>query len=216
MVNLVGLEINSGMSKKMTNLKAIPNVRRIGSEPFHIDGTKLPDTLLNFWQWSSSEIVGNALRGMLAEYIVANAVGCAHGVRTEWDAYDVLTPDGIRVEVKSGAYVQRWYQRKLSPIQFGIQRTIGWDDSINEYSTEKVRQADAYVFCVLKHQDKDTVDPLNMSQWDFYVLATSVLDEKLGNQKTLSLSRLKRLGPTLVEYSGISEAIRLSVAGGTG
>jgi len=56
------------------------------------------------------------------------------------------------------------------------------------------------------------VDPLSMAQWDFYILPTRFLDEKLGNQKTLSLSRLKRLGPTKVEYSGTSEAIRLSVA----
>ena len=81
----------------MTNLKAIPSNRRTGSEPFHIEGAPLSDTLLNFWRWSSLEIVGNALRGMLAEYIVANAVGCAGGVRQEWDAYDVLTPDGINV-----------------------------------------------------------------------------------------------------------------------
>jgi len=191
----------------MTDLKAIRSTRKTGSEQFHIDGKELPATLLNVWQWSSSEIVGNALRGMLAEYIVANALGCADGVRQQWDAYDVLTPDGIKVEVKSGAYIQRWSQSRLSPIQFGIQPTIGWDAATNEYSTTKVRQADVYVFCVLKHTDKATIDPLNLAQWDFYVLPTSVLDENLGKQKTLSLSRLKKLGPVKVGYAGIKEAV---------
>ena len=191
----------------MTNLKALPNTRRTGNEPFHIDGAPLPNTLLNFWQWSSSEIVGNALRGMLAEYIVANALGCADGVGQQWDAYDVLTPDGIKVEVKSGAFVQRWSQKKLSPIQFGIQPSKGRDTASGLRNLERKRKAHVYVFCVLKHQDKATVDPLNMAQWDFYVLPTGVLDEKLGKQKTLSLSKLKRLGPVKADYAGIKSAI---------
>jgi hypothetical protein len=29
-----------------------------------------------------------------------------------------------------------------------------------------------YVFCLLAHKDKSTLDPLNMDQWQFFVLAT--------------------------------------------
>ena len=86
----------------MTNLKAIPNVRRIGSEPFHIDGTDLPNTLLNFWQWSSSEVVGNALRGMLAEYIVAKLLDADLIPFVRYEEYDTqyTVPTGV---VKDGA-----------------------------------------------------------------------------------------------------------------
>lgn len=41
----------------------------------------------------------NNVRGDLAEFLVARAVG-ATGPRVEWDAYDVLAPDGTRIEVK--------------------------------------------------------------------------------------------------------------------
>ena len=75
----------------MNNLKALTTNRKSGSKPFHIDGSRLSVTLLNFWQWSSSEIVSNALRGMLAEYIVTIAVDCDAGIRAEWDAFDILT-----------------------------------------------------------------------------------------------------------------------------
>lgn len=45
-----------------------------------------------------SDLTNNATRGLLAEYRVAVAVGAAGGVRSGRDAYDVVTPSGIRVE----------------------------------------------------------------------------------------------------------------------
>ncbi len=45
----------------------------------------------------------HATRGRLAEFIVANALSVpSDGVRDEWRAYDLKTPDGVTVEVKSG------------------------------------------------------------------------------------------------------------------
>jgi hypothetical protein len=46
----------------------------------------------------------------------------------------------------------------------------------------------------LTHKDQATVDPLNLDQWTFYVLPTRVLNEVLGNQKTVALSRLIGIG----------------------
>ncbi|WP_144418580.1 hypothetical protein [Candidatus Thioglobus autotrophicus] len=55
---------------------------------------------------------------------------------------------------------------ELSKIIFGIQPTVLWDEN-NKRSEEAKRQADVYVFCVLAHKDKGTVNPLDLSQWDF-------------------------------------------------
>jgi hypothetical protein len=52
-------------------LDALQIVRKTGRERFHIGTTDTPLTLLGFWQWSNSDLVGNALRGVLAEYIGA-------------------------------------------------------------------------------------------------------------------------------------------------
>lgn len=90
----------------MDKLSAIEVTRKSGDEPFEFNGSSLPMSLLSFWQWSASDIVGNAMRGILAEYIVASSVGMSSGTRTEWDAFDIETSEGIKVEVKSGAYVQ--------------------------------------------------------------------------------------------------------------
>ena len=73
--------------------------------------------LRDFWAWSLSDLRTNPVRPMLVEFLVARALGAADRPRTEWDAYDVLTPDGIRVEVKSGASLQAWAQASLSKVR---------------------------------------------------------------------------------------------------
>jgi hypothetical protein len=146
---------------------------KTGQETFEHNGKRLELSLIDFWRWSASDLVSNATRGILAEFIVASALGITKGgigVRSEWDAFDLQTSDGIKIEVKSAAYLQSWYHKNLSTISFGIRPTTGWDGKTNEHSAELKRQADIYVFCVLHHQEKDSLDPLNLDQWKFYIL----------------------------------------------
>jgi len=168
----------------MDKYPAIEVPQKTGDERFCANGKPQDNTLLSFWRWSSSDVVGNTMRGIIAEYIVASALGVTDGTRVEWDAYDIETTEGIRVEVKSGAYIQSWAQRKLSNIQFSIRPTQILESKI----TEAVRQADVYVFCLLQHKDQETIDPLNLDQWEFYVLATETMNVRLGSQKTITLS----------------------------
>ncbi len=74
------------------------------------------------------------------------------------------------------------------------------------------RFADVYVFAVLAHTDKATVDPLNVDQLEFYVLPTNVLDERMPTQKSIVLSSLLKLGPKKVGFEGLGDAIRTSSA----
>lgn len=53
---------------------------------------------------------------------------------------------------------------------FSIRQTIAWDSIENVYSIEKKRHADVYVFALLAHKVKETLNPLNTSQWEFYVV----------------------------------------------
>ena len=64
-----------------------------------------------------------------------------------------------------------------------------------------------YVFCVLAHLNGQTVNPLELTQWEFYILPTSTLDTSLGNQKTVSLSRLKELGAEPLGYDQVRNAV---------
>ena len=121
--------------------------RKTGGEVFRLGKVKLPLNLLSFWKWNCSDLVSNATRGILAEYIVGRALGLAkNGVRDEWAAYDLCTPEGIKIEVKSAAYLQSWHQNRLSNITFATPKTRAWDPDTNIYSKDKKRQA-TYLHC---------------------------------------------------------------------
>ncbi|MGP4714858.1 MULTISPECIES: hypothetical protein [unclassified Psychrobacter] len=196
----------------MIKYPALEVERKSGEEAFHIEGNSLNLNLLSFWQWSSSDLVSNTLRGILAEYIVGSALGENNAHRVEWDDYDIETKEGIKIEVKSSAFIQTWNQEKISTIQFGIRPTTQWDDKTNARSTKSIRQADIYVFCLLKHKEQKTIDPLNMSQWEFYVLSSDTLNQSVGLQKNITLSSLLRLDPIITTYSKLPFAIKQSIS----
>ena len=164
-------------------------------------------SILDFWVWMASDVLNNTLRGMVAEYIVSQALEACTPVRVEWDPVDITTPEGIKIEVKSAAYLQSWHQDQPSAISFRIAKTLPWDPKTNQYGEKQVRNADVYVFCVLAHLDDQTINPLELTQWEFYILPTSTLDSSLGDQKTVSLSRLKDLGAVALSYDQIRNAV---------
>lgn len=183
-----------------------------GTEPFRNGGVLLNQTLLDFWRWSSGDLVSNTLRGILAEYIVACALDLPQETRVEWDAFDLKTAQGLKIEVKSAAYLQSWDQKALSKISFSIQPTRAFEAVTNDHSGGLRRQADIYVFCLLHHQDKATLDPLDMTQWTFYLLRASVLDERFPVQKSIGLAGLLKLNPMQCAYEDL-EAVIYAVAG---
>jgi predicted house-cleaning noncanonical NTP pyrophosphatase (MazG superfamily) len=159
-----------------------------------------------FLAWAYHDLRANTLRGVLAEYIVAKALGTLKKKRVEWDKYD-LRVDDFGVEVKSAAYVQSWGTQP-STISFDISPKIGWDASTNTYSASAERSAHVYVFCLLTGTNRDHVDPLDVSQWTFYVLPTSVLNHKLPGQKRIRLDPLIALGPRQCKYDGLNAAVQ--------
>ena len=189
------------------NLDAIRVQRKTGQEHFTAEGSPLNLKVRDFWQWSQSDLLSNATRGVLAEFIVASALGLDIDARAEWDAYDLKTDDGLKIEVKSAAYLQSWKQRKLSTIQFGIAPTKGWNAETNEFTEEIKRHADLYIFCLLVHKDKQTVDPLNLDQWVFYLLETAKLDDKFPQQKKLGLTSLLKSNPRVCTFSELKPAV---------
>ena len=94
--------------------------------------------------------------------IVACSLGIEDQERKEWAPYDLLTKEGIKVEIKSTRYLQTWGQKKLSAPVFGIQKTFAWDSETNTYEKEKKRQADVYVFFLHAHVDPESANPLDL------------------------------------------------------
>ncbi len=178
----------------MNNLREIKASPKSGKESLTNNGQNTNYNLLDFWRWSVSDILSNATRGRFAEFIVGTAVGLnPENLRDEWDAYDLTTEDGIKIEVKSAAYIQSWNQRNFSTISFSIKPARYWDAETNMQRGEPKRHADLYVFCHLKHKDQETIDPLKMEQWDFYVLPTYRLDNYERSQSSITINSLRKL-----------------------
>lgn len=192
----------------MSELGPIERLRRSGEESFRQGGAALNFNVLSFWQWSASDLVSNTLRGILAEYLVAQAVAAAQGVREEWAPYDLRTPEGITIEVKSAAYIQTWHQERLSPVVFSCAKTRAWEPQTGSYEDEPRRQAEVYVFALLAHQEQATLDPLDLDQWEFYVVPTAVLDARKRSQHSITLPSLKVLHGEPLRFGGIADAVK--------
>lgn len=119
----------------------------------------------------------------------------------------MCSEEGIKIEVKSSAYLQTWNQNQFSTIQFDIAPKKSWDAKTNSYSEIKCRPADVYVFCLFASRDAVSADPLDLTQWEFYVLSTSVLDEQIPNQKRIGLGTLLRLGAQKFSFPEIHSAV---------
>lgn len=159
-----------------------------------------------FWEWAYGNLFTNTTRGVLAEYIVATALGIDDHKRREWANHDLEFGD-IGIEVKSAAYVQTWEQTRPSEISFSIRTAHSWDDNSKTRADKAKRSAAVYVFCLLEGEDRDTIDPLDVAHWTFYVMSTSELDRLVPTQKTIRLGRLKSLGARECKYDGLKVAI---------
>jgi len=195
--------------------RAFKAQRRSGAEPFVRNAQPAGFELLGFWQWSASDLLSNATRGILAEFIVARALGLPdEGVRNEWDAFDLTwSVDGriIKVEVKSAAFLQSWAQKEPTKIKFSVGKKRAWDGETGIFADEAARSADVYVFAVLSHLDKATVDPLDVGQWRFWAVPTHVLNARRRSQHSITFKSLMRLAGEGSSFEELADAVREAV-----
>ena len=185
-----------------------------GDEPFRAGEETLGFTLQDYWRWSGSELMSNAARGVMAEYLVAKKLEVTQDPREEWSECDVEVPGGETVEVKSSAYIQSWEQRDYSTISFNIaKKKSAWNPKTGKYKPldPPERIADVYVFCLLKHRCQKTIDPLDVKQWEFFVVPRSKLDHEHGDNKKIGLNPLSRLAKP-VAYHELGDEVRRAMA----
>ncbi len=166
-----------------------------GTEQFITEQGQAAAEVSDFWRWSGSNLLDNTYRGMLAEFLVARALELDSIARAEWGLYDLLYGD-TKIEVKSSAYVQSWEQKELYSPRFDIHVPV---------SAGK-RQSDIYIFSLLNEKERDKVDPLDLGQWDFYIVKTSVIDSTFDTQKSVSLSLIEPIA-IKVKFTGIKQAV---------
>ena len=153
--------------------------------------------LESFQGWASGNLVDNRTRGIFAEWLVGQALGCiepgAH--RQEWDAVD-LHYRGLGVEVKASGRNQGWDPEGQSTPRFGIApQKHAWHadtDTWIDYDPPR-RTADVYVFCLHGSVPAAIENVANPANWRFWVVPTSRLEDELGSQRTVGETTLVRL-----------------------
>lgn len=180
-------------------------------------------TVNDYWAWAHSALSSNVERGVVAEFLVAAALGVAHGsnLRDPWADSDVIvpnriTPEGmIHVEVKSGSYIQDWDQREYSRIVFSRLRgrAVAIDGSgileeLNGLPGEKTYKSHVFVFCVQKHKEQDSFNILDIDQWEFFVLSRAEVIKLSGTGDSLSLKRAQNHFPS-TPYAQLANQIRM-------
>lgn len=165
-------------------------------------------TASDFWRWAFSDLRENVTRGVLAEFLVARALGDQRPIRAAWDDYDIETPSGIKVEVKSAGYLQSWPQKRLSRITLGGLTGRRWDTELG-YGGDREVRADVFVFAIQTCQDPDSYDMVDLAQWQFWVAPASVISDAGVRSVGLSFLRKHAAGP--LAWLQLGEAVTKAV-----
>ncbi|WP_103888729.1 hypothetical protein [Actinacidiphila yanglinensis] len=160
--------------------------------------------VVDFWRFALPDLRVNSTRGVFAEFLVHRAVG-SHRPRVEWASHDVETDDGIRIEVKASGYLQAWDQNGPSDIRFSGLRARTWTPD-HGYAPTASYNADVYVFAVETAREPALYDPLDTSQWEFYVLPRPALVELAAG--SLGLNTVRRAAGPPVPFAGLGNHIR--------
>lgn len=155
-------------------------------------------------RWGFSDLRLNIVRGVLAELLVAKAVGSTEVPKEEWGNFDVRTPTGVRVEVKASAYWQSWAQRGPSKTIFSGLTGRSWSEDGSYSETREVR-ADVFVFALQACRDRERYDPLDAGQWEFRVLPARVIRE--AGTRSIGVAFLDRHGACPAPWSELAAAI---------
>lgn len=196
-----------------------------------VDGSSvLPFHIADYWQWAYSDMLRNTQRGVFAEFIVKAALDLGgiftnNNIRSNFEPFDLVGPNitnrrtpprlenssfPCRIEVKSAAYIQSWNPHPGSTprITFSIAKAKVPDET-GDYRPDAPmqRNSDLYVFTVYTAKERGR-NILDMNLWEFYVAKTTALDEKYGDQKTVSLTSLKNdLSLTPLSFGELCQAI---------
>ena len=181
-----------------------------GNEKFVIGGTELNLTMLDFWQFKYSNIYN--LQEVIAEFLVAKALDREKADNDDyWTLWDIDYRNK-RIEVKQTSYYHSFNKPGVVSKQrsFGINKTNSNYEYVNEKNCYE-RQNDIYVFCLNTGDTAESSNPLNLENWEFYIVPTRIINEFCGDYKTISLGRIKTMGFTPIPYEDIKLCVDLII-----
>ncbi|MBN1162503.1 hypothetical protein JXA34_02025 [Patescibacteria group bacterium] len=170
-------------------------------------------SVLQFWQFAFSNLNSNVLRGDLAEFFIENALRDVEHItiKNPWGDFDVVTNEGTKIETKCSAFLQDWDQKELSkPLFSGLRaKDLYWNSAVSDFKADsgKDYKSDIYVFVLQNHKNPETLNLLDMNQWEFFVLSRDELKEISKNASSVSLVKLQKENVEPIHFNGLRQAI---------
>lgn len=177
-----------------------------GQENFSFDNINLGFTMLDYWRFHYSNIFD--LQDTIAEFIVAKALDIHESQNDQyWTLWD-LTYRDKHIEIKETSYYHSFNTNgKISKQRvFDIHKSNGGYDE-KSGNNELIRQNDLYIFCLNTGNTEEESYPLNLNNWEFYVVPTKVINEQCGDNKTISLGRIRSFGFNPIYYAHLKKEI---------
>lgn len=165
--------------------------------------------ILDFWQWTYSDILINKNRDDLSLFLVAKALELTDMPRIEWQGCE-LRYRKKKIAVKTSGYIQSWKQTKPKRVLYDISPKKGIDAKRKDSMTFRNREAELYIFALAIEKDVKKMDILNLEQWRFYIVRTAVLDDEFETKKKIGLRALNKLA-TPVHHSRLKEQIDILI-----
>lgn len=151
--------------------------------------------LSDFWSWAFGDLCDDDVKGIFAEWMVLRLLGIPSTRRISWANSDIITQNGVRIEVKASSYWQSWKlldesgKPRVPPLYYPISsRRSGVTfaglkarDAVTvpDPSTKATFKSDIYVFAFQHEEEPELWNAMDLSQWEFYVLPVKKL-ENLG------------------------------------
>jgi hypothetical protein len=152
-------------------------------------------TITDFWQWAYSDMLSKRNQAAFAEFLVAHSLEMSKIARTEWSEVSIRYKR-LKISVSSSGYHQNW-RKSAARISFDIapRKGLGAQD-VRDY-TFTHRLADLYVFCFFCEEDLKKANVIDVSQWEFYIIPTKILNEQYENRRTIGIKTLRKLADAL-------------------
>lgn len=170
----------------------------IGNERLSVGGGQIALTVNDFWRWAYSDLSAKENRAIFADFLVATSLEETPVLRQTGGRYDILwSPEsnGIRINVKAGAYTEALEAEHPERIQFRLSER------------DEPHSCDVIVFCVFRAMSQDE-SPLDMELWDFYTVSSKTLYRDIPDRRVITFPALVGLGPIWSDYYGIGMAIQ--------
>lgn len=167
--------------KESEGINHINIEKKSGGEAFRYNNKYLPYTLKDFWSFQYSNLISSKIRDDISKFIVAKALNITDRKFEYFDGHDLTSKEGIPIDVRSASYITSLGEKAPKEIEFKIYKN----------GDIKKLQGFIYIFCLLSHESKEDLDPLNINQWEFYITTRSNLEKILeGSDEKITLKKL--------------------------